>query len=98
MVFHMTINRGALSSLRESRQKELDKRNPLVVLTQLVNYYHSIDLMEGTDAEKQWAKDRLYKKISDKMFEARISRPTRSKIFASLKNKRIWEEERDRLV
>ena len=87
------MNNKQLYQQRVIRRKERD--NPLEKILQLMNQYHSIDLMEATVEEKDWAKERLYKRIMG--IARHCSKDMQGTIKASLKNKLLWEATRNTL-
>jgi hypothetical protein len=78
---------------RVLRRKE---RDPVQRVVTLVNQYWSIDQLVATDAEKQWAKERLYKQIMG--ISRHLSNGMQGDIKASLNNKSVWESVRERIA
>lgn len=63
--------------------------NPMMRVAILMNQYHSIDMMEGTKDEKQWAKKRLLKRVLKAC--SGLSPRLVSEIKSSTKSKYQWE-------
>lgn len=63
--------------------------NPMIRIAILMNQYHAIDLMHGTEEEKAWAKKRLEKRIlsNTKMLSSILITQLKS----SMKSKSMWE-------
>ena len=83
-------------SNRNHYQKQQVKRlhkDPLQKIVTLMNQYWSIDLMEATRKEKDWAKERLAKQI--KGLSNHISPQIKGDIHASLHNKDLWNMTRN---
>lgn len=55
----MIFNKYMLSDLRMKKEARTFRRDPMARITKLINQYHSIDRLDGTEAEKEWAKKRL---------------------------------------
>jgi hypothetical protein len=92
----MAIDKNTLSAFREKHAETIEKKNPFMALNTLMNNYHAIDLMQATQAEKDWAKQRLTASIDQ---IAKTMNPYMQRLIQkSLKHKRIWEETRDRFA
>ena len=85
----MTINKAALSTLRAAKQKQIDQRNPVNKIIEMINYFHSIDTMDATSMEKELAKVELKEMIHKKTLD--FSPSLRKRIANGLKNKNTWE-------
>lgn len=92
----MEFNKYSLSNLRYMKEQTKERKNPIVRLVRLINQYHSIDSMDGTQDEKQWAKERLKKEI--KKESKYVGKNFSNRISAFLNNREIWEEERKKFT
>ncbi|MBT8449853.1 MAG: hypothetical protein KJO69_09195 [Gammaproteobacteria bacterium] len=84
---------NSTTSMYYKKQVQRKERDPLQRIVTLMNQYHSIDLMDGTRAEKEWAKERLETQI--KKLANHISTHVKGDIFLSLKSKANWERVRN---
>ena len=70
-----------------------ERKNPLIKVARLINQYWSIDLMEATKAEKDWAKKRLHNTIMH--ISKDLGNGANTTIKMSLKSKEFWETSRN---
>lgn len=88
----MKPNKNQISEKNERKTAFLERKNPIIRIVYLVNQYHSIDLMEATKEEKEWAKERLSEEI--RLASHTVSPSTRGLIRSCMKNKDLWETTR----
>jgi len=69
--------------------------NPMYEISNLMNTYHSIDMMDYID-DKDAAKRLIYKEVMRK--SKRISETMNTKLKGALKSKQVWELMRNQFL
>lgn len=79
---------------KSKSKKSNSKRDPLLSIAKLMNLYHSIDMMYGTEDEKRKAKQELSDIIMGRC--KRIGDYMKGQIRVALTSKPVWESLRER--
>ena len=78
------------------KEEQNEKRKPMIKIIRMINQYHSIQNLDGTEAEKIWARSRLERWIYNE--SKKVSENFSNRISAFLNDRRLWEQERDRFT
>lgn len=86
-------NKHQISDFNRQKAERQEKKQPLLELTRMINMYHSVDLMNLSDLDRQQAKNRLHKRIlgTTKSISPNLINTVKS----CLKNKDVWENVRE---
>lgn len=91
----MEYNRDMLSEARYRKYQKQEKENPRVKICRMINQYHSIDQLNGTEKEKKDAKRRYKREI---LSECDNNPSFREEVRMYLNDKRLWESKRDSFI
>lgn len=92
----MIYNKHSLSVTRATKEEMMERRNPALKVSRLLNQYHSIDNLNATDKEKEKAKARLRREILSN--GRRIGQRFQNMLTGYINNKNLWFEERDKIM
>ena len=91
----MIYNRHMLSNVRGHHEFITEKKFPIEKIKREMNFYHSIDAMDATPKEKQWAKKRLSRRLNNMIDYEIENESTKIQLKASIKSKDLWMKFRD---
>ncbi len=92
----MQHNRHSLSDMRQTRQENSDRKNPIQRIAVLINAYHSVDNRPVSEQQKKDFKEEVKKEIRYQL--KYVGDGIHGHVKASLRSKEYWEGFRDRIL
>lgn len=92
----MIHNRYSLSDLRLLQERINERKNPSHKLIRMINQFHSIERLDGTREEKDWAKKRLRGMIYSQANN--VGSHFSNMIGAYLNDENLWNRDRDKFI